>query len=125
MDDMLKRIAECIGPKHGAKKELADHLGIHPNVITNWFNGRNKSYRRYLPEIAAYYKVSEEYLKGEDSSAQKENPPALTKKDERKKKNVVRTIGRDGSYEERYLTDEQLEALKAVMRQMPKVEDDF
>lgn len=125
MDDMLKRIAECIGPKHVAKKELAGHLGIHPNVITNWFNGRNKSYRRYLPEIAAYYKVSEEYLKGEDSSAQKENPPALTKKDERKKKNVVRTIGRDGSYEERYLTDEQLEALKAVMRQMPKVEDDF
>ena len=43
----------------------------------------------------------------------------------REKKNVVRTIGRDGSYEERYLTDEQLEALKAVMRQMPKVEDDF
>lgn len=125
MDDMLKRIAECIGPKHGAKKELADHLGIHPNVITNWFNGRNKSYRRHLPEIAAYYKVSEEYLKGEDSSAQKETPPALTKKDEREKKNVVRTIGRDGSYEERYLTDEQLEALKAVMRQMPKVEDDF
>ena len=83
MDDMLKRIAECSGPKHGAKKELAGHLGIHPNVITNWFNGRNKSYRRYLPEIAAYYKVSEEYLKGEDSSAQKENPPALTKKDER------------------------------------------
>lgn len=124
MDDMLKRIAECIGPKHGAKKELADHLGIHPNVITNWFNGRNKSYRRYLPEIAAYYKVSEEYLKGEDSSVQKETP-LRAKSRTGEKKNVVRTIGRDGSYEERYLTDEQLEALKAVMRQMPKVEDDF
>lgn len=124
MDDILKRIAECIGPKHGAKKELADHLGIHPNVITNWFNGRNKSYRRYLPEIAAYYKVSEEYLKGEDSSAQKETP-LRAKSRTGEKKNVVRTIGRDGSYEERYLTDEQLEALKAVMRQMPKVEDDF
>lgn len=124
MDDILKRIAECIGPKHGAKKELADHLGIHPNVITNWFNGRNKSYRRYLPEIAAYYKVSEEYLKGEDSSVQKETP-LRAKSRTGEKKNVVRTIGRDGSYEERYLTDEQLEALKAVMRQMPKVEDDF
>ena len=124
MDDMLKRIAECIGPKHGAKKELADHLGIHPNVITNWFNGRNKSYRRYLPEIAAYYKVSEEYLKGEDSSVQKETP-LRAKSRTGEKKNVVRTIGRDGSYEERYLTDEQLEALKAVIRQMPKVEDDF
>ncbi len=33
MDDMLKRITGCIGSRHGAKKELADHLGIHPNVI--------------------------------------------------------------------------------------------
>ena len=63
MDDTLKKIVECIGPKHGAKKELAGHLGIHPNVITNWLNGRNKSYRRYLNEIANYYGVSVEYLK--------------------------------------------------------------
>ena len=47
MDILLERIIECIGPRHGAKKELAEHLGIHPNVITNWLNGRNKSYRRY------------------------------------------------------------------------------
>ena len=41
MDILLERIIECIGPRHGAKKELAEHLGIHPNVITNWLNGRN------------------------------------------------------------------------------------
>lgn len=38
MDILLERIIECIGPRHGAKKELAEHLGIHPNVITNWLN---------------------------------------------------------------------------------------
>ena len=54
MDILLERIIECIGPRHGAKKELAEHLGIHPNVITNWLNGRNKSYRRYVNEIAAF-----------------------------------------------------------------------
>lgn len=72
MDVMLERILECIGPKHGSKKELAEFLDIHPNVITNWLNGRNKSYRKYLPQISEHYNVSIEYLKGETD--QKEKP---------------------------------------------------
>ena len=68
----LERIIECIGPRHGAKKELAEHLGIHPNVITNWLNGRNKSYRRYVNEIAAFYGVSVDYLLGNADSKEKQ-----------------------------------------------------
>lgn len=64
MDEVLQRILSCIGPKHGAQKDLADYLGIHPNVITNWKNGRNKSYRGYLKEIASYFGVSVGYLLG-------------------------------------------------------------
>ena len=62
MDKVLERIVKCIGPRHGAKKELAEYLNIHPNVITNWLNGRNKSYRKYLPQIAYYYNTSVDYL---------------------------------------------------------------
>lgn len=62
MDQMLERIIALIGPKRGASKELADYLGIHPNVITNWKNGRNKSYIRYLPEISEYFNVTTDYL---------------------------------------------------------------
>ena len=69
---VLERIIECIGPRHGAKKELAEHLGIHPNVITNWLNGRNKSYRRYVNEIAAFYGVSVDYLLGNADSKEKQ-----------------------------------------------------
>lgn len=72
MDILLERIVECIGTKHGAKKELADHLGIHPNVITNWLNGRNKSYKRYVNEISSFYGVSADYLLGKTD--QKEEP---------------------------------------------------
>lgn len=71
MDETLKRIVECIGPRHGAKKELAEYLNIHPNVITNWLNGRNKSYHKYLPQIATYYNVSIDYLLGKEQ----ENEP--------------------------------------------------
>lgn len=73
MDILLERIVECIGPRHGAKKDLADYLGIHPNVITNWLNGRNRSYRRYVKDIAAYFNVTVDYLLG--NTDQKEKQP--------------------------------------------------
>ena len=120
MDDTLERIVKCIGPKHGAKKQLAEYLGIHPNVITNWLNGRNRSYRRYLDEIAQYFNVSVAYLKGDTD---KKNPAPEIR--DGKGKNLVRTIRHDGSYSGRWLTDEQLEALRAIINQMPDVEDDF
>jgi len=33
--------------------------------------------------------------------------------------NIIRIAGRDGSYQERQLTDEQMAALKAILDQMP------
>jgi transcriptional regulator with XRE-family HTH domain len=62
MDEILKRILDCVGSKRGSQKLLADHLGIGPNVITNWKNGSNRSYRGYVSEIAEFYGVSKEYL---------------------------------------------------------------
>lgn len=75
MDESLKRIVELIGPKRGAAKELADHLGFNANVITNWKNGRNKSYLRYLPEIAEFYGTTVEYLQGKTNE---KSPPTQT-----------------------------------------------
>lgn len=39
--------------------------------------------------------------------------------------NIIKIAGRDGSYEERRLTDEQLAALKAILSQMPDASDDL
>lgn len=77
MDEILERIVACIGPRHGAKKQLAEHLGIHPNVITNWLSGRNKSYLRYLDQIADFYGVSVKYLRTGETER-----PAAPKGDE-------------------------------------------
>ena len=68
MDIMLERILECIGPTHGAIKELAQHLGVVPNVITNWKNGSSKSYRKYIRQIAEFYDVSADWLAGESDN---------------------------------------------------------
>lgn len=67
----LERILQCIGTRHGAAKELADALGINPQIITNWKCGNSRSYRNYIPEIAEHFGVSVEYLLGNEK---KETP---------------------------------------------------
>lgn len=41
------------------------------------------------------------------------------------KQNIIRIAGRDGSYQERILSDSQLAALTAILDQMPDVPDDL
>lgn len=71
MDIMLERILSLIPQKpdgkfvHGAKKEFADKLGIDNSTITQWINGKSKSYRNYLYQLSSMYNVSVEWLKGE------------------------------------------------------------
>ena len=40
-------------------------------------------------------------------------------------RNAILIAGRDGSFQERHLTDEQMAALKAILDQMPDVPDDL
>lgn len=46
MDDMLKRIAECIGPKHGAKKELDVKITIPADFVEE---GTTQARRNTVP----------------------------------------------------------------------------
>ena len=91
MDKVLERIVKCIGPRHGAKKELAEYLNIHPNVITNWLNGRNKSYRKYLPQIAYYYNTSVDYLQF-GNERKEESTADSSELNERDKKDIAKSL---------------------------------
>lgn len=110
MDILLERIVECIGPRHGAKKELADYLSIHPNVITNWLNGRNKSYRRYVKEIASYFDVSADYLLGKTDK--KEKQPDSHVEDTAFEDELIAFYGEV----KRDLTDDDIDDLKVAMQ---------
>ena len=48
------------------QKALAEYLGVHPQVITEWKGGRKKSYMRYIDKIAAFFEVSTDYILGND-----------------------------------------------------------
>lgn len=71
MDIVLERILSLIprkengGFEHGALKMFAASIGLKSgNVVSDWINGRSKSYTKKLHEISAAYGVSVEWLRG-------------------------------------------------------------
>lgn len=110
MDIMLERILELVGTKHGAKKELMDALQLPPNLVTEWKQGRVKSYPKYAAKIADYYDVSLDWLSG--NTDDKSKKPATQKGDELSEAEVEIIM------QYRAASDE----MKAVMRKIAGIE---
>ena len=66
-----------------------------------------------LARIADYLDCSVDYLLGRTDSPKSVNV------------NVIKIAGRDGSFRELHLTNDQLAALKAIIDQMPDASDDL
>ena len=69
-------ICELLEKQNKSQKDLADHLGIGKNRITDWKAGRIHSYTKYLPQIADFLGVSVDYLLGTPSPAEASLLPA-------------------------------------------------
>lgn len=53
--------------QHKSQKELAEHLGMSKNAVSEWKSGRNEAYKKYLPQIAEFLGVTVAYLSGEST----------------------------------------------------------
>lgn len=58
--NILDRIIDLLGTAD--QKQLTDYLGLKKTAFTDWKSGKSNSYRKYLVEIADYFKVSLDYL---------------------------------------------------------------
>ena len=115
------RIKELRLSKGISMKEAARLLGIPYTTYVNYEKGLREPTSEMLIQIADFYNVSIDYLVGRNSDAQRiESVPRSNEKH-----NVLRIAARDGSYQERTLSDQQLAALKAILDQMPDVPDDL
>lgn len=65
MDVVLQRIIAELNSQRKRQIDLTNHLNINYNSFGHWKSGRNKSYLKYLYQIADFLGVSVEYLKGE------------------------------------------------------------
>lgn len=65
-----EKIFELIEKNGTEQKKLAQYLEINPTSITDWKNGKTKSYMKYLEQIATFFNVSTDYLLGRESARQ-------------------------------------------------------
>lgn len=93
-------------------------LGLSKSLLTDLKAGRKKGITsETAKKIADYFSVSvDRVLYGPDAKK------APTPEGERPM-NVVKIAGRDGSFVEKRLSDEQIKALRIIIDQMPEAED--
>lgn len=67
MDLYIERIKPLFESSGMTDKDIEEALNLPRGVIYKWGIGKNKSYKRFIPEIAKYFNVSADYLMGLDS----------------------------------------------------------
>lgn len=72
-----------------------------------------------VDKICNFFGCTESWIRG--ISEQKEKPTPVSESGPNR--NVLRLAGRDGSYVERNLTDEQMAAIKMMIEQLPDADD--
>lgn len=112
------RIREARKASGMTQKQLADKIGVSNTSISNWEKGLSNPDPDTIQHLCWALGVEPNFFfQGIPQFALVPN--------DTKGKNIVRIAARDGSYQERILSDQQLAALKAVLDQMPDASDDL
>lgn len=123
-EQMAQRIRELRREKGLTLEQVADVVGVGKSTVRKWETGMIANMRRdKIASLAKALGTTPAYLMGwEDTddltsqSAAKQDVPD---------RNIIRICGRDGSYEERILSDEQIIALKGILSQLPDASGDL
>lgn len=107
-----------------SQQDFAKQLGISKSSVNMYERGEREPSFEMLEVIADYFNVDMDYLLGKSEFTNKFQWLQIMNSNQ-SATNVLKIAGRDGSYEERRLTDEQLAALKAILSQMPDASDDL
>lgn len=100
------------------QRELADKVHVLHTSVCNWEKGISKPNFDAIHDLCCILCVEPNFFfQGTPQCTPVQLPS--------ENKNVIRLIERDGSYQERILSDQQLAALKAVLDQMPDVPEDL
>ena len=93
-------------------------IGITPASYSCWTD-KSVPRKTTLMKTSAYFGVTVDYLLGNTDIKEK----APDQDDQVQDKNVLRIAGRDGTYIERKLTDEQMRAFRLMVEQLPEADD--
>ena len=124
---IIKRIELRLAELGMSKAEFYEKSGISSASYSQWNTGKYNPSMLKLHQAADVLGLDFDYLCY--GLAQTENAPTPTERGERDgivgNMNILRIAGRDGSFEERVLTDEQLVAIKAFLKLLPDACDEL
>ena len=100
--------------------KAATEIGFDRTSISKWKKSGFTPQGKTLVKIAKYFDVNVQDLIVTSNEAI-EKPSAFY--DKKEHINIIKIAGRDGSYEERALTDEQLELFKKMIDALPEATD--
>lgn len=111
-------------------REAARLLGLPYTTYVNYEKGQREPTSEVLIQLANFYGVSIDYLVGRSDDPKPAPMPEPQAKAaiiplRPEDRNVLRLAGRDGSYLERTLTDDQVKMLTMLLDQMPDASDDL
>ncbi|MEA4955742.1 MAG: helix-turn-helix transcriptional regulator [Pseudoflavonifractor sp.] len=117
-----ERYLKLCAEKGISPSSAAINAGFNKGTVSVW-KKKYESGTDVVPEqdvinkICAYFKCSEQWVRG---IRQKETPTPVSESG----RNIIKIAGRDGSFVERHVTDEQAAIFKSMLDQMKPVDDD-
>lgn len=118
MNSISNRILRLVEGQNLSYGVLSTLTGIPKTALYRYATGEtDKIPLDRLEAIAKALHVTPAYLMGWEDTSQS------AKSEIPEKKNIVRIAGRDGSYVEKKLSDEQVAALKTLIDQLPEADD--
>lgn len=104
--------------------KLARALGVSPqylHCLTDKENDESDTDARFCDWVVGNSEIKEYFPDSYPDYIEKEKPTPVSESGPGK--NVIKIAGRDGSFVERKLTDEQMTALRLIIDQLPDAED--
>lgn len=83
------------------------NTGVSQSSLSDWRRGRGTPGAHSLAKIADFFGVTVDFLMGRENPAPNESG------------NIIKLRGKDGSFVERKLSDDQLKAIKLIISQLP------
>lgn len=110
-------------------EEVGNAVGVGKSTVKKWEDGYIANMKRdKIAALASVLRISPALIMGLDNDEMCDIRSSgiigvTTDCSSSKRINIVKIAGRDGSYLERKLTDDQLDLLKKMIEQMPESED--
>jgi len=113
LGDRIRKARKAAGL---TQRQLAESIKVSNTSISNWENGFSNPDPDTIQHLCWALNVQPNYFFSvEDLSPTPEAP----------KENKIKIAARDGSYEERILSDDQMAAVKAFLQLLPDAPEDL